>query len=246
MISRATIYKQLGNWVHESHPLYSNLIFFPEGAAATNTHQAIFLKSSFVDKAQIPYHLETPSGLPVPFDQSMISEQDRAAGYTNLKDWMKNSVKPSFDRIYPTPDKRLWTGTFTADCLQGWKSALEVIKRLSRIRTRYGTETTMILAKEGVNLVAYASKSPYCSAKFYLSQSLSPESDWSMACTASFLCNIIEFLMDAQLPSFNLSITDEEYPMLLVEWDEFWAVSTATSVIPEGLDHFYELAHWGG
>lgn len=243
MITQATIYKHLGRWTGSDQPLFQHLLYFHDGVAATNTHQAIF-----ITQQNLSCRLETINGEP---RDVLIPTDDQRQGYVDLENWMNNIVRSKFTKIKPKSDNILWAGKLDVStrCLKEWKSALELLRRLSRKKSRFGVDTPVVLAKEGANLVAYVYKNQYCAAKFYLYTNL-PACDsvqWSGIFNVEFLYNFVDLMLDLNLTVFTLSITTDTYPLLLLESQEVWAVSTCYNLsgdlMLEELKEFYRIAN---
>lgn len=242
MITQTTIYKHLSKWTGSDHPLFQYLLYFRDGVAATNTHQAIF-----IFQQNLSCKLETINGKP---GDVLIPIEDQRQGYTDLETWMSNIVRSKFTKIKPKSDNILWVGKFdvSTTCLKKWKSTLELLCRLSRKKSRFGIDTPVILAKEGTNLVAYVYKNQYCAAKFYLYTDL-PVNDnvqWKGTFNIEFLCNFIDLLLDLNLTTFTLSITTHTYPLMLLESQKIWAVSTCYNLLDNSMDelkNFYRVVN---
>lgn len=246
MITQATIYKHLGKWTGSDQPLYQHLLYFHDGVAATDTHQAIF-----IPQQNSSCKIETANGEP---GDVVIPVIDQQQGYTDLEKWMNGPIRHKFTRIKPIPNNILWSGDIVTPipCLKEWKSTLELLRRLSRKRSRSGSETPVILAKEGTNLVAYVYKSQYCSAKFYLCTDLPTPKDemdtqWSGTFNVEFLYNFVDLMLEINAPAITMSITIDSNPLLLLESQEIWAVSTCYNLsadfMLEDLERFYHVAN---
>ena len=244
MITRATIYKHLSKWTKSDHELYQHLLYFHDGVAATNTHQAIF-----VEQQNPCCRIETVNGEPGNVSIPIVEQQQ----YKNVETWLNDSIRSNFAKIKPTTDNILWSGNIPTStfCLKDWKFTLELLRRLSRKKSRFGTETPVVLAKEGTNLVAYVYKSQQCSAKFYLYTDLPIPKDkldtqWNGTFNAEFLYNFVDLMLDTNAPDITLSITTDS-SILLLESQEIWAVSTCYNLSADyllgDLDEFYRVAN---
>ena len=247
MVNQVTLYKQLLKWIappFHHQEMYQHLFFFKDGVAATNTHQAIF-----VPQVNLNSHMETTKGELWNPGTGIIPQIDKNNGCNTLEEYLDEIIRHKFDKIRPNKDDILWSGSISSDCFAEWKSTLALIQRLSRKKTRSGTETTMILAKEGSNLVAYVSKNQYCQAKFYLYTALNtptdePDIQWHGAFKVDYFCNVVDFAMEIGAPSITWSITTDEYPLMMAEFQGIWSVCTYTRCFEEwGLDQFYEWAN---
>lgn len=240
-MNRILLYKYLEKFVctnilQDSDRLYQHLIFFTDGVAATNKHQILFVKQSNAES-----HLESVDGnLSTP---EIIPASDKHQGYATIKDWLTAVVRPRFTRTYPK--SLCWSNKISQSYYANWKIILDMVKRLSRIKNRFGTLTTAMLAKEGTNLVAYASKGDGCSGKFYLYDNCSGTVDWHCPYDANFLYNVAGLAIDAKIPELTVSVSTGTYPLLVAECNEFWALSAATLDVERHLLDFYESSRNG-
>ena len=246
MVPQITLYKQLSKWIAPPFrpELYQHMLFFKDGVAATNTHQAIFVPQTNLDS-----HMENTKGELWNPGTDIIPQVDKDSGCDTLEKYLDEIVRHKFDRIKPVADNILWSGTIPSDCLSEWKSTLGLIQRLSRKKMRYGVETPVILAKEGSNLVIYVSKNQYCQAKFYLYTNLEIPSNvldiqWHGAFNVEYFCNVVDFAIEIGAPNIMLSITTDKYPLIVAEFQDIWSVCTYIRCFEDwGLDEFYELVN---